>query len=166
MYRSADISKNPEDYLQKLCVRNGATMRASFECFYLGAHDKKMHDHLGWPSPGNIDRICQLAPTFVLPSEKHLMTNLEKIHLIEEGYNTVKISFEDSAKAANVTALGSIDPENDHIVHIKIDTNFATFSDDPVDLKFTVFVKRDDGSLVDAVFHGILSVLPGSPCPA
>lgn len=164
-YRFCDNPPKPEDHLHRFAVRNGAIMRVSFACYYLIGHNPKLHDHVGWPSPGHPDAICQQVSNMKLYGLKEKTADLEKIHLLDEGYEDVAISFEDDELAQNLDCLLWIDEEDDNIIHLNVLANFQTFSDKPIDLRFTVFVKKPDDSAVDAVCHGMITVLPGSPYP-
>ena len=67
----------------------------------------------------------------------------------------------------HLDAKAWIDPQDDWIVRLSVKADCPTFSDKPQDVRFTVFVKRPDTEheQIDAVCHGILTVLPGSPYP-
>lgn len=169
-YRFFDTPPNPEDMLQRFLVRNGATLKLAFECYYIEKHDAKLHDHIGWPAPPNADRICQIASNI---THGNMVDRLDPIHLLEEGYSEAVVVFEDEDTAQNVFVETWIDVENDNIVRVRMDTDFPTFTDKPIDLVFTVLVKKtwideqtmDTKVIKDAVAHCIASVLPGAPYP-
>ena len=91
--------------------------------------------------------------------------NLEQIHLTEEGYTDVAISIDDDDIAQYLTTEVSIDNVDDYIIRLKVRANLPLFEDKPKETRFTVFVKKSDDSAVDAVCHGIITILPGSPYP-
>lgn len=164
-YRVIDNLPKPENMLPTFSVRNGAIARIAFGCYYLGAgHDPHYHDYLHWPSPDyHPGAICQMMPPrdHVPWTEPGLPVHMEPIHLIEEGYDQVTVSYEDSDNAAHLATEAWIDEDDDYIVRMKVGANFDTFSDKPVDIRFTIFAGKSDGSVRDAVCHGILTVLPG-----
>jgi hypothetical protein len=164
-YRYCDKPNKPEDNLKRFTVRNGAIMRMAFGCYYMLGHNPDLHDHIGWPNPDHPDAICQERSNMRLFHLKHKDIELQEIHLTEEGYDEVAVSFEDEEKSANLEVRAWIDEEEDNIIRMMVGANFPTFSDKPVDLRFTVFVKKSDGSAIDAVCHGFITVLPGAPYP-
>lgn len=162
-YRMQNIPK--DDMPQRIFdVRNGATMKAAFACYYYRNHDTKLHDHIGWPRPGHPDESCQMfvEPAPWIPShiaiEPH---DLEEIHLTEEGYTGATIIFEDSTIGNAATATVQIDSEQDHIINLTVTVNLPTFTDEPKETGFTIFAIKN-ASTRDAVCHGVLRVLPGS----
>lgn len=164
-YRYDGEPPKPEDHLRKFAVRNGAIMRIAFGCYYLYGHDSKYHDHIGWPNPDNPDDICQLESNFRLYPFKDKTQILNPIHLLEEGYDEIYVTYEDQEKASYLTTTAWIDEQDDSIIRIKVKTNFPTFSDKPVEIRFTVFAKNTEEDLIDSVCHGVIAILPGSPQP-
>ena len=160
-YRFPDNPPKPEDRLMRFDVRNGAIMRVTFGCYYSDIHNRPMHDHLGWPEPRHPDRICQVLPN---PLNRHLknkrVIEFDPIHLAEEGYTEAVVTYEDSNLAEHLQTTAWID---DYLVKMKVHADFDTFSDKPIDARFTIFIKDENGSVIDAVCHGIVTVLPGSP---
>lgn len=162
-YRTNDIKT---DIPQRVFdVRNGATLKVSLACYYFHSHDANLHDHIGWPSPGHPDSICQehvIEPAPWLPSHIQIEEgNLEQIHLIGEGYVNASVKIEDETIADACTANAYIDPDADNVVKLNITVNLPTFTDKPKETGFTVFATKNDG-IRDAVCHGIMKVLPGS----
>ena len=155
----------PEDHLRKFPVRNGAIMRIAFGCYYLHGHNPKMHDFVGWPNPDKPDAICQELSNFKMWKYRDKTIELDEIHLIEEGYEDVAVSFEDEDTSQYLDVNEWIYSEDDNIIRMTAAANFPTFSDKPIDLRFTIFVKEPDDSAIDAVCHGVITVLPGSPYP-
>ena len=165
MYRT-NTPPNPEQMLPIFPVRNGATLNLAFGCFYADIHDVQMHDHMGWPNPDNPDWICQINGRWNQIPEKlgRYKWTKNPIDLIEEGYSyTAEVTFEDSTLASGLDASAWIDAETTNIVRMSVDTAYEAFSDEPKEIKFTLFVKKTDSTSIDAVCHGIIAVLPGAP---
>ncbi len=163
-YRTCDKPPKPEDHLHRFTVRNGATTKIALACYYIKGHNPKLHDYIGWPNPDRPDMICQELNNFRLYGLKEKTVDFKEIHLLDEGYNVdAVIKFDDQEKAQYVEASALIDEENDNIVRVKVDTNFPMFEDKPIDMRFTVFVRNNATDMTDAVCHGMLTVLPGSP---
>lgn len=169
-YRKNDIPPKPEDMLRKFDVRNGAIMNVAFGCYYLTEeHDPHYHDYINWPSadyhPGP---ICQMYPPRTPPRDwphEHppipLPATFTPIHLIDEGYTIASVEYEDDELAQNLITEAWIDTDTDYIVRMKVRANFSTFSDKPKDVRFTIFVAKEDNTAIDAICHGIVTVLPG-----
>ena len=159
-YRYDDKPPKPEDHLLRLAVRNGATLRAAFGCYYLKHHNPSRHDYAGWPNPHKIDRICQAVGSTKLLKINEDNAVLEKINLSEEGYDTAIIEFEESDAvqyfSSNRAYFDSMEP---NIVRIAVRPNLPDFTDKPVDVRFTLFISNVD--TVDAVCHGMITILPG-----
>lgn len=173
---------NPECLLNRYIVRNGATLKLDFDCYYMvPGHDPHYHDYKNWPAPNyHPGDVCQILPPRDIP---RFMTardmlygrpcEVAPIHLLDEGYSEAVIVFEDTAKAAHVTTETWIDEEDDNIVRLRLDAMFDTFTTDPIELKFTLFVKKTytdpetniTRTTKDAVEHGIIVVVPGAPYP-
>lgn len=162
-YRFCDNPPKPEDYLPRFAVRNGAVLTAAFGCYYLKGHNPKLHDHIGWPNPEHPDMICQELSNMKLYGLKCKTAELEKIDLKKEGYNQVGLAFDD-----DTLDLESLHPEcwiaddDINIIKIKLYAHFPIFEDYPKDLKFTLFVAKDNELAIDAVCRGVITVLPGS----
>lgn len=168
-YRTIDKPPKPEDMLRKFDVRNGAIMRVAFGCYYSSnGHDPHYHDHLNWPAPNyHPGPICQMAP----PRDKYRWlpyptmrkpVQLEPINLSDEGYTTFVVTYEDEDLAYYLTTEAWLDEDEDNIVRMSVYADFPTFSDKPKELRFTLFAIKSDRSAIDAICHGIVSVLPGS----
>lgn len=164
-YRTYDKPPKPEDHLRKFAVRNGAIVKLAFGCYYLEPHNVAFHDHIGWPNPDNADHICQERNNLRFYGWPGMSGELDEIHLIEEGYTEAAVSYEDEEQAAHLITEAWIDEEVDNIVYMKVKADYPTFNDKPLDLRFTLFVKKHDGSAIDAVCHGFISVLPGASYP-
>jgi len=172
-YRTLDKPPKPENMLRRFAVRNGASIRIAFGCYYLSeGHDPHYHDYIHWPAPNyHPGAICQMRPIRNLPRRIENMIDLkpvglDHIHLIEEGYTQAAIAFDNPEFEGNVDIVDClIDEDDDYIVRVKALTHFDLFEDQPKESRFTVFIKKQDGSEIDAVCHGIMVVLPGSPYP-
>lgn len=171
-YRFDDRPPKPEDHLIRFAVRNGATMKAKFRCYYIKKgkpHNPLFHDHVGWPQPTRPDGSCQMMVVREdgrcgLPTRRFMYSGLEEIHLDDEGYTEAFVTFEDDEYSAFLTDKAWIDKEYDNVVRVQIGTALPSFSDKPIDIRFTVFVQKEN--IIDAVAHGVLSVLPGRAKPA
>jgi len=158
----------PEDALLRFSVRNGATMRMTFGCYYRGkGHDPHYHDYINWPShdyhPGP---ICQMLPPrddMFWRDGRYGPIHLDPIHLAEEEYTQLFIEFENEDVAQYLTAELSFNEEEDNYINVKIDASMPFFQGDPQETRFTLFIRKTDDSVTDAVCHGIVSVLPGAP---
>jgi len=164
-YRFDDKPLKPEDMIPRFAVRNGATAKIALGCYYLGKHDSKLHDFLGWPNPDHQDMICQELNNFRLFNKKDKTVELEEIHLTEEGYDEVAIAYEDSEYAQYLITEAAIDEDDDNIIRVKVTANLPEFTDKPIDVRFTVFVRKTSETMIDSVCHGFISVLPGAVYP-
>lgn len=169
-YRTLDKPVKPEDMLPRFEVRNGAIMRVAFGCFYLRrGHDPNYHDYKNWPAPNfHPGAICQMMP----PRSEMRWRNdpvtgqpvgVDPIHLTDEGYDIVSIAFDDADIEQYLDYSAWIDEEDDNIVRIKVKTNLPLFEDKPKETRFTLFVSKPEEEAIDAVCHGIMTILPGSP---
>ena len=165
----------PEDMLPRFAIRNGATLKMTLDCYYLDpkeTHDPHYHDHINWPSedyhPGP---ICQMVPPrdprpwFPFPIMR-TRDDVSPIDLRGAGYIDLDISFDESDVLDHVETRLSFDTEaGENVIRVYISTNFDTFSDKPVETRFTVFAIRQDGTyeIKDELVRGILVVLPGNP---
>ena len=163
-YRLCD---KPREYPQRIFdVRNGATLKISFGCYYYKYHDAKYHDHRGWPTPTSPDMIHQVGslddPAPWMP-DHHVFVEqeLEPIHLADEGYTRFSVVIDDPTIAADVTTDIGIDEVEDHVIRVKLTVNLPTFTGGPKETGFTVFTSKADGSINDSVCHGIMKILPG-----
>ena len=161
-YRFNDKPPKPEDNLIRFAVRNGATAKIAFACYYLNGHNPKYHDYQGWPNPDHPDMICQELGNFKLFGLKEKTVELEVIHLEEEGYDEVAVAYEDSEYAQYLVTNATLE---DNIVRIKVMAKLPAFTDKPVDIRFTAFVRNSSESVIDAVCHGMLTILPGPIYP-
>ena len=164
-YRYNDNPPKPEDNLIRFAVRNGATAKIAFGCYYLRGHDSKLHDFVGWPNPSNRDAICQELSNFKLFKSKNKTVELEEIHLLEEGYDEAAVAYESSEHAQYLITEANIDEDDDNIVRVRITANLPEFSDKPIDVRFTVFVRKSSETKIDSVCHGVITILPGAVYP-
>ena len=165
-YRYNEKPPKPEDMLPRFDIRNGATIRLAFGCYYLALHDKHRHDYIGWPSPNHPDHICQVGRTkFGVRHHCSRYTLVgEEIDLIDEGYDTVGIRFDDPEVASHLDVIEAfIDDEDPYIIRVKIRADLDFFEDKPKETRFTLFIENRGDQLVDAVCHGFVTILPGMP---
>lgn len=171
-YRTLDKPPKPEDMLRRFDVRNGAIMRIAFACYYAEkGHNPHYHDYKNWPTwnyhPG---AICQMMPPrtpfkwMPWPLNRKSL-KLTPIDLAEEGYTDFVVSYEDEELASNLDTTAWLDEEDTSIVRMSVNAHFPTFSDKPKEARFTIFAKKQDGTAIDAICHGIVTILPGSPYP-
>lgn len=156
--------------LPRFAVRNGATLRLTFGCYYSGhGHDPHYHDHIHWPAPDyHPGAICQMRP----PRDRMRWTDgkigygpvhLDPIHLAEEGYSKASVTFDDQEVAQYFTDVNAeIDEETDHYVRLRLLAQLPLFEDKPRETRFTVYVTNKITRVKDAVCHGIISVLPAN----
>ncbi len=121
-------------------VDNGTISRISIPCFSRGDktpwHDRRKHDHEGWPEPDSTDDSCQLPPR---PYDKVLV--LEEIDLEDIGYDTVEVSLLDPPDG--LVASGSIDGGT---VQVVIVTMCESAEREDLDVPFAIYVL---GTVVD-----------------
>lgn len=168
-YRYNHEPPNPEDMLPRYAIRNGATLKIAFGCYYLALHDRYKHDYVGWPSPMHPDHICQVGVNEFRVHHRCTRFTMfgKEIDLINEGYESITISFEDPSVASGLTVVESeIDQKAPYVIRLKIRANFDTFTDDPKETRFTVFANNPWENQIDAICHGFITVLPGSPYPS
>lgn len=164
-YRLDD--NRPKDFPQRVFdVRNGATLKIAFGCYYLKHHDARYHDYIGWPSPGWPGMSHQPGsmndPAPWIPERYTIMENeLEPIHLADEGFTRFSVVIDDPDIASSVTTTVDVDEDEDHVIRVKMTVNLPTFTDEPKETGFTVFSSKADSSVNDSVCHGIMKILPG-----
>ena len=180
-YRKLHRKPKPEDMLPRLAVRNGATLKVAFDCFYFDpkpTHDPHYHDHIGWPAPNYHFGICQMLPPRNENPRRHFhpimrtMDDVSPIDLGEEGYTGFEVAYEDEDIAEDLTTRIDIDDTEDvNVIRMQVDTALPSFSDKPKETRFTVFAAKevtDDEDTIlytikDELLHGILTILPGNP---
>lgn len=171
-YRTLDKKPKPEDFHPRFVVRNGATLRIVLGCYY-GAHghDPHYHDFINWPAPNyHPGGVCQMKPPRDLLrwSDGKLYNHpvrLDPIHLDDEGYDDAWIFFENEDLNEYLEGYVTYDQDTDNYIRITVNTLIPTFTDEPKETEFTVYIRRSDPdtemNVVDAVFHGIIKILPG-----
>ncbi len=167
-YRMKDRPPKPEDHLPRFAIRNGATFKTRFVCYYFTPkkrHDPLYHDHVGWPEPKRPDDSCQMLPPrypivgFPRPVIR-TKDDLTPIKLQDEGYSGITVSVdEEYSEFLNAEAV----LDEDDSIRIFISTAFPEFKDKPIDVRFTVYAHNPTEHLIDEVCHAILSVLPANP---
>lgn len=135
---------------------NGTISRISIPTFYKEYHDKMLHDHIGWPSPDNIDNSCQLFPGCDSVGRM--------INLSEEGYKTIKVSFVNPPQG--LTASGSIDV---NFVNVEFSAMCNNAITEDLEVKFSIYALGNTPSypgevssqLRDVITKGILHIVAG-----
>lgn len=155
-----------------IVVDNGTISRVSIPCTYgpphchPPKHDRKMHDHTGWPSPDNPDDSCQIPDEHRHCRCFDQVLVINEIDLAEEGYESVEISMLDQPDGLTVT--GEIDY---NVVRITIVSMCEAANEENVDVPFSIYVigskTVEDGEttktlqLRDVVTKGILRIVAG-----
>lgn len=144
-------------------VDNGTIARVEIPCSYVShfCHDRKFHDHIGWPSPDHPDGSCQI------PSEMTKVVMVNEINLPDEGYNDIDISFVDAPDG--LIAEGSIDVD---VVWLTFSPVCASAVTSDVDVTFAAYATGlgmdNDGNMTvplrDVVAKGKLHIVAG-PLP-
>lgn len=169
-YRLDNKPPSPERFIPRYHVRNGATIQLYFDCFYYlpdDGHDPNYHDFIYWPTwnyhPGD---ICQIAPPRDVPKghPPYMYVTEESmvpIDFSDEGYTSYKVVFDNSANITASAARDTTYADMPNTVKMTATVNLPAFTDDPVERNFTVFAQRSGAT--DAICHGTLVILPGSP---
>lgn len=139
-----------------ISVDNGTINRISIPSFYQECHDRKLHDHLGWPSPGHPDNSCQLLAgnEFVL----------SEIDLEGEGYDAIEVSMIDPPEGLEFT--GSIEY---NMITFNITAMCPSAETNDLDVIFSAYATgtiyndygEEDVQLRDVVTKGTLHIVAG-----
>lgn len=143
-------------------VHQGTTAHLAIPCFYQEAHapihahphDRMLHDTLGWPTPEHPDHSCQewdfdrhccrRTPhlKFCPPSCERFVDlgRLFPIHLTEEGYDGVEVE----RQTELVTVTGRIDPDQDWVVRLDVESDVDMSVTKPQRTSVAVYVTRGD----------------------
>ena len=143
-------------------VHQGTTAHLAIPCFYQEAHapvhavphDRMRHDTLGWPTPERPDHSCQewdfdrhccrRTPhlKFCPPSCERFVDlgRLFPIHLTEEGYDGVEVE----QQTGLVTVTGRIDPDQDWVVRLDVESDVDMSVTKPQRTSVAVYVTRGD----------------------
>ena len=143
-------------------VHQGTTAHLAIPCFYQEAHapvhavphDRMLHDTLGWPTPERPDHSCQewdfdrhccrRTPhlKFCPPSCERFVDlgRLFPIHLTEEGYDGVEVE----QQTGLVTVTGRIDPDQDWVVRLDVESDVDMSVTKPQRTSVAVYVTRGD----------------------
>lgn len=168
-YRLDNNPPSPERFIPRYHVRNGATAQLYFDCYYWmpqNAHDPAYHDFINWPSanyhPGN---ICQMHPPRGIPKGYPPFVyvgedTMVPIDFTEEGYTGYSVVFDDPDDLTPTVARYTVNGEVNTLL-MTVTANLALFTDNAVERNFTIFATRPGAT--DAVCHGTLVILPGSP---
>lgn len=143
-------------------VHQGTTAHLAIPCFYQESffpvhahpHDRVLHDMLGWPTPEHPDHVCQewdfdrhhcrrtphmkFCPPFC---ERFVdLGRLFPIHLTEEGYDGVEVE----QQTELVTVTGRIDPDQDWVVRLDVESDVDMSVTKPQRTSVAVYVTRGD----------------------
>lgn len=143
-------------------VHQGTTAHLAIPCFYqemhfpvhAHPHDRMRHDMLGWPTPEHPDHVCQewdfdrhccrRTPhmKFCPPSCERFVDlgRLFPIHLTEEGYDGVEVE----QQTGLVTVTGRIDPDQDWVVRLDVESDVDMSVTKPQRTSVAVYVTRGD----------------------
>lgn len=192
--RTMEVTTTPSGVF----VDNGVTAHLAIPCFYkeifppieTWSHDRRVHDHHGWPTPDHPDHSCQnwdfahgrchkgnkrnaWHDYITNPYEYHGAcgnhnhcndyidpSRLYPIHLTQEGYEDVSIVFKDAPDGLTYRAW--IDEESDWIVRVFFDVEVEEAITDVVKVPFAVRVHLQDGDYKkrDTVLKSKLVILP------
>jgi hypothetical protein len=155
-YRVEKKPPKPEDLLPTYPVRNGATLYADFECYYVEpkmGHDPHTHDYLGWPDPHNTGDACQMLPPrdrFRWRYDGAIMKPDEPIPIIlhstdadieDEGYSQeCSVVFDQPDERILATAW--VDEDIPNLIKMVISPQLPVFEDKPIEKRFTLFTHR------------------------
>ena len=158
----------------KLYVHNGTVANFAFPCWYqeihppipANLHDRKLHDHHGWPNPSHPDHICQLW----IPEQGHCIHGMQEchphcrhyidykrvfpIHLTSEyeGYDSADVAWVD--KPDGISAEAYIDPVEDWVVRLHVECMDPNALEEPQHYKLTVFVNSPgESTSAKSVWH-------------
>lgn len=160
-------------------VNNGIISHIAIPCFYYiidppapaKHHDKQLHDYYGMPSNKQQDHICQpndfarfatLHPDYPLDKlypwwKPELdMDKLEPIHLTKEGYENIDTRI----SKHTISITGCIDPKDDWIVRLTIDSNDPLANSEKVVIPISVFATNETYNRKDLVYNGNVVILP------
>ena len=152
-----------------IVVDNGTISRVSIPCAYGPVHhhhchhDRKMHDHVGWPSPDNPDDSCQIPDEH--RHHHHCFDQVlavNEIDLKAEGYESIEVSLADPPDGLSMT--GSIDYD---IVRMTIVAICPSANTENIDVPFSIYavgsttVDDEEIQLRDVITKGILRIVAG-----
>lgn len=174
-------------------IQNGTKEHVAIPCWYVEVtppikahpHSRQHHDHIGWPSPRHPDHICQawdLAHSCCsFNRHKHRcdhcehfidMDRMVPIHLLDEGYKSVKVVFKNAP--SGLTATAKIDDSvdivekkrhtKDWIIRITFEAKCNAAMDEHVDVEYAVFASgtlKGGKEVTDIVSRGIVRIMPG-----
>lgn len=162
----------------RVYMHNGQIANLAIPCWYqeihrperVHIHDRKFHDHVGWPEPRRVDRSCQSThhmdihrmggqmwwpgdPVDSLYTDEpggwhwpHILLDPAccfPIHLTEEGYDHVKVLL----GAEGATASGWIDDDDDWIVRVMFTADAEDSQEpftEPTVIPFSVFAHAQE----------------------
>lgn len=186
-YRTIKKPKRQKRVLQGVATenvtvaKNGAILNLAIPCWYYEVdhpqhthiHDKEWHDHVGWPNPDSRDCSCQdttYAELFSVDGrllgwrrdKRYLdLSKCFPIHLIKEGYTSIDVAF--SEPIEGLSASGTIDQKEDHVVRILIKPQCPNAINEDIEIDYTVFANGHlgDREARDVVATGKLRILAG-----
>lgn len=154
---------DPEMFLPRFEMRNGAITDLAFPCFYLDViseHDAKYHDHIGRPDSTHRDCICQY------PDSGYEWIDFDNPHPIkldseEEGYDEAIAVFDDDIDDL-ITVSSSIGEGN--TVFMSVHPTIEDMNGQSREFKFTLYIHASSDETrsekLDQVIRGIIVVLP------
>ena len=172
----------PDSRLPIFDIANNEITEWAIPCFYFTVdepvdwHDTHLHDHRGWPTPTKPDASCQRPYWeygYMGPCAVFDYIDMDKaipIHLLSEyegynnNYNPVQIVFD--GDISSIDASGFIDEDYDHIVRITFNPHLESFSGEPRDFIFNIYMNKYElgtQNIIDKklLVRGKLLVFPG-----
>lgn len=158
----SDRKKHLNDAVKQtvISVDNGTIAHIAIPVFYKDRqfHDRKLHDHLGWPSPDHPDSSCQLPPGC------EDMIVIDEIDLNDEGYDSIEVVMDDPPDG--LTFTGSIVY---NVVNLAITSMCQDAIDDDIDVRFVAYATgeidndydEESVPLRDIVVKGTLHIVAG-----
>lgn len=149
-YHASDVSPHI-----RIAIDNGIVSRIAIPCFYryfdgmTTTHDRMMHDHIGWPSPGHPDASCQEHDGC-----GHLV--IRDIDLEEEGYDSIEADMVDGPEG--LTISGEIDGS---VIRLTIKSLCQEAIEESIDVPFSIYAVSDDDTMRDVVIKGVLHIVAG-----
>lgn len=160
--RPCDFGRHIDDTARKtkISVDNGTVSHLAIPVFYHERrhHDRRLHDHIGWPSPGHPDRSCQLPPW-----EEDVVT-LDEIDLQGEGYDSVEF-----CTAEDVEGLSVVGAIHGNAVSLSISAMCPAASESDLSVEFSAYIageidndyEEPDVQLRDVIAKGVLHIVAG-----
>ena len=163
-----DVNQEPpsaEDMLPRFEIRNGAILRIAFKCYYaIHEHDHPLYvyphiagdvalcrdqNHHPYYSLSKVKSPMKYEPIDLLSRDEDYSPNASVLIEEDDGFITIDSAYIDSSES--------------NMIRISMNVQYPEFHDEPIEKRFTVFVNSYDMTRIDAVCHGIIVVLPGTP---